>query len=283
MLSWQILHEAWAQSTNKSMLSWPLLLNCIELAHDHAIPENKTLLSTLYAFAAWVNTPKPHWLSYLDQHQAYACAEKAVAWRRLGDKNEVYSMQALQTSMLMTLSIGCNQGRIWGDYPDLKVSPLEVQSPLKCTEAARCTDDAVYDTLWWHKQFETTKPQWKSEMVLNGQMHNLRQISTTQFPACEYIIEQHAQADNKLSYAQIIKQKQFLQLSEVDSWMLTQLESPSGTWAKASCPCPDDKSIQSWWYLLHLGVDDEALLQALHSKVLDSSMSLELPENSFTP
>ena len=283
LLSWQMLHEAWAQSKNKSMLSWELLHECIELAHDYSISTTKTRLSTLHGFSAWLDTPHPYWISQLDENQARACAEKAVSWIRQGDKDGAYSMQALQTSMLMQLSIGCKQGRIWKEYPDLQVSPLEPRYPMRYTEAARCTEAAVYDALWWHKQIEMTKPQWKLEMVLNGQMHNLRQISTTPFCACEYVIEQHAQASNHSSYAQIIKPIQFSQLNEVDAWMLRQLANPSGTWPKAQCPLPEDTQIQSWWYLLQLGVDDDALLQSLQYKTLDTTVALALPEDSFMP
>ena len=283
LLSWQILHEAWTQSTDKSMLSWELLHECIELAHDYALSATKTRLSTLNAFSAWLDTPQPYWIAQLDERQARECIEQAVAWRRQGDKGDAYSMQALQTGMLMQLSIGCKQGRIWKEYPDLQVSPLEHRYAMRCTEEARCTEAPVYNALWWHKQMEMTKPQWKAEMVTYGQMHNLGQVSATPFFACEYVIEQHAQAYNESSYGQIIGRSQFSQLNEADSWMLSQLKKLSGTWEKAQCPLPEDTQIQSWWYLLQLGVDDDALLQVLRQKMFDTTVALALPEDSFMP
>lgn len=283
MLSWQMLHEAWAISDNKSMLSWVRLNECIELAHDYALCGDRRRLSTLHAFSNWMDVPGPRWIEYLDEKQAHACVEQAVVWRRLSEKEDVHSMQALQTGILMELSIGCKQSRIWREYPDLKIYPLDTQHAMRCAEAARCKDSTVYDIVSWHRQFDRPRRDWKHELVDNNQMHNLSQVSATPFIACEYIIEQHAKHDNQESYAQLISRSQLSQLSELDAWMLTQLAAPSDRWETAGCPSPENQTVQAWWYLLQLGINDEALLHALFSESLEPVTTFVLPEDSFTP
>lgn len=283
-LQWKLLHEAWAQSTNKAMLAWPLLCECINLAHANHRPVATSPLSTLHAFATWMDTPEPRWIEHLGGADARDFIEQAVAWRLMEDRGDAYSMQCMETAGLFQLSVGSQQGWIWRErFSELSSYPMECAHAMECTEKARCTDWNMYAAIWAYQQVDTTRAGWKREMLGKQQMHNLAQLSDTSFVACEYVIEQHAQYDCRESYGEIVARSNFPVLEETDAWMLAQLTEPSGTWETAGCPSPDDRRIQAWWYSLQLGVDDIGLLQILSNPAAPAVAALPLPEGAFTP
>lgn len=283
-LQWQIFHEAWAQSSNPSMLTWKLLRECIELSHAHFRPVATSPLSTLHAFAAWQGTPPPRWIEQLDDTNARAFIDQAVTWRLMEDRGDAYSMQCMETAGLFQLSVGCKQGWIWQDrMAELSTYPMECSHAMQCTEEARCTDPNMYAAIWAYQQMDTTRVGWKRQALERNQLHNLAQLSNTPFIACEYVLEQHAQYDCHESYAQIVERSLFSEISELDEWMLNQLSQPSGTWETAGCPEHNNPQVQAWWYALQLGVDDVGLLQTLSQREPEGITILPLPEGSFTP
>lgn len=289
MLPWQRLHEAWALSSNKGMLTWDLLHQCIELAQDN-VPEDDydttTKLSTLNAFTAGTRQPKPLWIEAINEQEAFAFIEQVVAWRLMAKKVGIHSKQTLETSILMQLCIGCKQGRIWQDHPGLYNYPMDPSQVMQYAEDARCTDSRIYNAVWNYQQEETTRAGWKRQILAKNQLHNLKQLSNTPFMACEYVLEQHAAHNCVESYAAIIRYSLLSDIKEVDeldAWMLTQLAQLAGSWEKTGCPTPEDKQIQAWWYSLQLGLDDLGLMQMLSPNPPESSMALTLPADSFTP
>lgn len=283
-LQWKLLHEAWVQSNNKTMLTWPLLHECIDLAHAHFRPTATSALSTLHAFSAWLGTSKPRWIEQLSAADARSFIEQAVTWRLMEDRGDAYSMQCMETAGLFELSVSSQQGWIWEErFAELSSYPMECAHAMECTEQARCTDPRMYKAIWAYQQVNTTRAGWKRQMLDKNQLHNLAQLSDTPFVACEYVIEQHAQYDCRESYAEIVARSHVSVLEETDAWMLTQLASPSGTWDTAGCPNPDDHRIQAWWYSLQLGVDDVGLLQILSNPTVAPVAAFPLPEGAFTP
>ena len=144
MLPWQRLHEAGALSSNKGMLTWDLLHQCIELAQAN-VPDDSitTKLSTLNAFTAGTRQPKPLWIEAINEQEAFSFIEQVVAWRLMAEKVDIYSKKTLETSILMQLCIGCKQGRIWQDHPGLYDYLMDPSQVMQYAEDA-CAQIAVF-------------------------------------------------------------------------------------------------------------------------------------------
>lgn len=289
---WGQLHEAWRGSTNKGSLSWPVLHACIQAAAKAATsgsgdaPKAACLqqLGMFTSTSASVASEQS-WVTSLDEFSAKACIEQAVAWRLQQDTGDSYAFQCMQSTTLMDLCLQTRQGGIWRDHFELYTYPLVCEQALALTEHNHCTEPAVYKAIWFYLQNDFTHRGWKRACAKQNQWHNLAQISSSAYLATEYILDRHAEHDNRSSYGQLVEDIHglFPNIEATDFWMLQQLATPSGSWEESACPEPDNQSIQAWWYALLLGADSAELKTMLAMTIPAPTMQLALPNELFSP
>lgn len=292
LVHWGQLHEAWQRSTNKGCLSWPVLNSCIQAAAKAATSGSEQALKAaclqqlgmFTSMTASIASEKS-WAASLDDVAAHACIEQAVSWRLQQDTGDSYAFQCLQTTTLMDLCLQTRQGRIWRDHFQLYTYPLVFEQVLALTESNRCEEPAVYHAIWFYLQNELTHRGWKRACAQQNQWHNLAQISSSPYLATEYILDRHAEHDNRSSYSQLVEDIHtlFPRIEATDVWMLEQLACPSGSWEASACPEPDNKSVQAWWYSMLLGASSVELKEMLSMASPAPAMALDLPSDLLAP
>ena len=287
---WGQLHEAWRACSNKDALSWPLLHTCIQAAAKAATAGHSAKGAHLQQLGMFTCTaaslaPGTSWVASLDESSAHACADQAVAWRLQQDTGDSYAFQCMQTTTLMDVCLDSQQGRIWRDHFQLYTYPLVPDQALALTEFNQCTEPAVYRAIWFYLQNEFTHRGWKRACAKQNQWHNLAQISSSPYLVTEYILDRHAEHDNRSSYGQLVDDAHtlFPQIEATDAWMLEQLATPSGSWEDSACPEPNNKNVQAWWYALLLGASSVELKDMLSVASPAPTMELGLPSELLAP